>query len=77
MPKVPSYTQKQIQSHPVVIFKEPMTESLSVSYPSVARIVRKIKLTGYTDDHSCETRTVEKVPNSKGDKVRGNCRLLT
>ena len=56
MPKVTTYTRKRIQSlldqglHPVAIFKELNTESLSVSYPSVARIVRRIKLTGSTEN---------------------------
>ena len=56
MPKVTTYTRKRIQSllgqglHPVAIFKELKTESLSVSYPSVARIVRSIKLTGSTEN---------------------------
>ena len=56
MPKVTTYTRKQIQSlldqglHPVAIFKELNIESLSVSYPSVVRIVRRIKLTGSTEN---------------------------
>ena len=55
MPKVTTYTQKRIQFrlgqglHPVAIFKELNTESLSVSYPSVARIVGKMMLTGFTE----------------------------
>ena len=54
MPIVTTYTRKRIESllgqglHPVAIFKELKTESLSASYSSVARIVRKIKLTGST-----------------------------
>ena len=56
MPKVTTYTRKRIQSllgqglHPVAIFKELKTESLSVSYPSVARIVGKMMLTGSTEN---------------------------
>ena len=50
MPQVTTYTRKRIQSllgqglHRVGIFKELKTESLSVSYPSVARIVGKMML---------------------------------
>ena len=56
MPKVTTYTRKRIQSllgqglHSVVIFKELKTESLSVSYPTVARIVGKMMLTGSTEN---------------------------
>ena len=52
MPKVSSYTRKRIQVfherglQPIAIFKELETEGLSVSYPSVARIVNKLVLTG-------------------------------
>ena len=51
MPKVSSYTRQRIQVlcerdlHPVAIFKELKAEGLSVSYPSVARIINKFKLT--------------------------------
>ena len=56
MPKVTTYTRKRIESllgqglHPVAIFKELKTESLSASYQSVARIVTKIKHTGSTEN---------------------------
>ena len=56
MPKVTTYTRKRIESllgqglHPVAIFKEFKTESLSASYQSVARIVTKIKHTGSTEN---------------------------
>ena len=56
MPKVTTYTRKRIQSllgqglHPVAIFKELKTKSLSVSYPSVARIVGKMMLTGSAEN---------------------------
>ena len=50
MPKVTTYTRKRIESllgqglYPGAIFKELTTESLSVSYPSVARIVGRSRL---------------------------------
>ena len=52
MPNVTMYTRNRIQSlhesclQPVKIFQELKSEGLSVSYPSVARIVNKLKLTG-------------------------------
>ena len=52
MPKVSSYTRKRIQAldefglQPIAIFKQLVDEGLRVSYPSVARIVNKVKLTG-------------------------------
>ena len=52
MPKVSIYMRKQIQSlhecglHPVATFKELKAEGLSASYLSVARIIKKFKLTG-------------------------------
>ena len=60
MPKVSSYTRKRIQVlcerdlRPVAIFKELKAEGLSVSYPSVARIINKFKL----------TRSLENLPRS-------------
>ena len=56
MPKVKTYTRERMQPllgqglHPVAIFKELKSESLSVSYPSVARIVGKMMLTGSTEN---------------------------
>ena len=52
MVKVSDYTPKRIQAltecglQPVTIFKQLRFECLRVSYPSVARIVNKVKLTG-------------------------------
>ena len=52
MPNVTTYTRNRIQLlhesclQPVKIFQELKSEGLSVSYPSVARIVNKLKLTG-------------------------------
>ena len=52
MVKVSNYTRKQIQAltecglQPVAIFKQLQLEGLRVSYPSVARIVSRVKLTG-------------------------------
>ena len=52
MPKVSTYTRKQIQSlhkqnlQPVEIFKTLKGEDLAVSYQSVARIINKLKLSG-------------------------------
>ena len=56
MLKVSSYTQKRIQVldefglQPIAIFKQLVDEGLRVSYPSVARIVNKVKLTGLIDE---------------------------
>ena len=56
MPKVSSYTRKRIQAldefglQPIAIFKQLVDEGLRVSYPSVARIVNKVKLTGSIDN---------------------------
>ena len=58
MPKVTTYTRKRIQSlherclQPVKIFQELKGEGLNVSYPSVARIVNKLKLTGSIENHA-------------------------
>ena len=52
MVKVSYYTRKRIQAltecglQPVAIHKQLHSEGLRVSYPSVARIVNKVKLTG-------------------------------
>ena len=52
MPKVSSYTRKQIQAlyqkgfQPIAIFKRLKEDGSTVSYPSVARIIDKIKCTG-------------------------------
>ena len=52
MVKVSNYTRKRIQAltecglQPVAIFKQLQLEGLRVSYPSVARIVSRVKLTG-------------------------------
>ena len=52
MPKVSTYMRKRIQSlhecglHPVAMFKELKAKGLSASYPSVATIIKKFKLTG-------------------------------
>lgn len=56
MLKVSSYSQKRIQAldefglQPIAIFKQLVDEGLRVSYPSVARIVNKVKLTGSIDN---------------------------
>ena len=58
MPKVTMYTWNRIQSlhesclQPVKIFQELKSEGLCVSYPSVARIVNKLKLTGSIENHA-------------------------
>ena len=60
MPKVSTYTCKRIQSlhqqglQRVAIFKKLREKGSSVSYQSIARIVKKIKL----------TRSVENLPKS-------------
>ena len=56
MPKVSLYTRKRILSlhengfQPLAIFKKLEDEGSLVSYQSVARIVKKIKLTGSVDN---------------------------
>ena len=56
MPKVLLYTRKRIQLlhenglQPVAIFKKLRDERSFISYQSVARIVKKIKLTGSVDN---------------------------
>ena len=56
MPKVSIYVRKRIQAlhleglQPKAIFKQLGEEGLSVSYPSVARITNKVKLTASIDD---------------------------
>ena len=62
MPKVTIYTLERIQSlfrqglPPVAMFNELKTERSSASYVSVARIVRKIKLTGSIENYAREQR---------------------
>ena len=56
MVKVSDCTRKRIQAltecslQPVAIFKQLRFEGLRVSYPSVARIVNKVKLTGSVEN---------------------------
>ena len=56
MVKVSDYTRKRIQAltecglQHVTIFKQLRIECLRVSYPSVARIVNKVKLTGSVEN---------------------------
>ena len=56
MVKVSDYTCKRIQAltecslQPGAIFKQLRFEGLRVSYPSVARIVNKVKLTGSVEN---------------------------
>ena len=55
MPKVSSYTRTRIESlhgqnlHPAEIFKLLKREELLVSFATVTRIIKKLKLTGTTD----------------------------
>ena len=72
MVKVSNYTREQIQAltecglQPVVIFKQLQFEGLRVSYPSVARIVRKVKLTGSIKNsaRSCRPRKLNEAGKS-------------